>query len=122
MAAQPQLHWFQHREGGAVHGFTLPLPPDLQAQVTNRDLLPCDAPTSVRTLELSPEQIDALTEEDLKTSKSERRARLKAMLAALGDEDDDETDGEPESSPGPARADAVPGDVTASKPRGGRRA
>lgn len=107
-----QIHWYQHTAGGAVHGFTHPLPTEIEAQVAAGKLRPCPEPADVPSLELSDEQVAQLTAADEKESREAKRARLLAELAELGDDDAPE-DVPPPDSP---RADELPGGDTLSTP------
>lgn len=89
-----QLHYYQHRDGGAIHGFTLPLVADLAEQVRKGLLVPVDAPPEPLTVELPQALVDEVLAEESKLSKRKERERLLAELAALGDDEDDQ-DGDP---------------------------
>lgn len=121
---QPDLVWFQSNVGGAVHGFPaqgiaeaqanhtavmqaraqkLPEPvfprhpmEEIAAQIRTGKLVPCAAPDGAgRVLELSAQQIAALeAEEKQPETVAEKRARLLAELAELGDEDVPGSDGD----------------------------
>lgn len=120
------LAWYRHIDSGGVHGFTLPLHEDLEKQVKKGILQPCAAPdqSTVRGVFLTPEQEEALAGADLKASKKEKRARLRAQLAELGDDDEDDDESEPTTvvaSPGVAVAGDAPDDATPQVPRAARR-
>ncbi|SRR5579883_712072 len=123
---KPDLLWFRHVEGGGKHGFDakgiaqaqenyaivkraeaqrLPTPliprhpmDDIAAMIRTGKLIPCEEPTleEINVVSLSEEQIAELEKQDLQESKAEKRARLLAELAKLGDDDED-----PEDVPGP---------------------
>jgi hypothetical protein len=96
-----ELHYFQHREGGTIHGFTMPLLPDLAEQVRKGVMVPVDAPPEPRTLDLPPAMVAEALAEEKKIRAKKRREELLAELAELGDdEDDDDT----EAAPKPAAA------------------
>lgn len=115
---KPDLLWYQHALGGAKHGFDaagiaqaqenyavvmraeaqgLPTPivprhpmDDIAAQIRTGKLIPCTPPTldEINTVSLSEEQIAELQRADLGESKAEKRQRLLAELAGLGDENE----------------------------------
>ena len=122
-----ELAYFRHRDSGGVHGFTLPLHEDLANQVKKGILQPCPAPAaeSVRSVILTPEQEARFAAADLKESKAEKRARLRAALEALGDDDGEEGDEPPTPvldvvSSGAAVAGDAPDDSTPQVPRRAR--
>jgi hypothetical protein len=90
------LVYFQHRDGGAIHGFTLPLVPDLEQQVRKGIMVPVGAPPEPRTLDLPPGMVEDVLKEEKRLSRKKKREELLKELAELGEEPDDE-DGEPEA-------------------------
>src|ERR1700681_3329268 len=111
-----QIHWYQHTLGGAVHGFTHPLPAEIEAQVAAGKLRPCPEPAHTPSLELSDAQVAELTAADMKESREAKRARLLAELAELGDDQDEDDVPEDVSPPESSRADELPGGDTLSTP------
>jgi hypothetical protein len=109
------LLWFRSPLGGAIHGFPrqglaeaqanyaaieqaraqkLPEPvfprhpmDEIAAQIRGGKLIPSEPPVGVRTLELTEAQIAELEAQDRKESVAEKRARLLAELAELGEEE-----------------------------------
>ena len=63
MSPSPVLHYYQHAESGAVHGFTHPLPAEIAKQVKANELVRVADPTGA--------------------DPDEEIARLRAQLAAM---------------------------------------
>lgn len=80
----PVIHYYQHRDGGAVHGFTHPLPAEIKKQVRAAELVPVADPNG--------------TDQD---SELARLRTLVERLAAASGID-------PSTLEGPGLADTVP--------------
>lgn len=84
---------------------------DIVGQIRTGRLVPCPAPEDAPPLELSPERIAELTAQDRQESVAEKRARLLAELAELGDEN-------PEDVSAPSPSAGADGADTPTRTRG----
>jgi len=103
----PVIHHYQHRDGGAVHGFTHPLHPEIDKQVRSGELVAVadpdgtDPDVEIARLRAMVARMSELSGID----PSSLEADGLADTAASGDEPEDETDDLAEVEP-----DAVDGE------------
>lgn len=97
----PVIHYYQHAEGGAVHGFTHPLPPEIKKQVRAGELIQVadpagtDQDTEIARLRAIVEQLAKASGIDPSTLEGGGLADtpLPSAESDADDQDDDEDDG-----------------------------
>lgn len=106
--SKPEIVYFQHLEGGAIHGYdkaflegafaSLALPPHLKAkqkrkhpleeiaiQIRKRILLPCAAPApeQVNTVEIDPQVVDEILAKERELARERKLAALDAARTRI---------------------------------------